>query len=99
MRSLFAAFVIAVLCATPVSLRWSDSTIRLSPAFDSAVAAELDIPVRHHHHHRRYAANYGYYYGRTYDRFCDGPYLPDEFNSGTYYGGPWIDLRCFGYVY
>lgn len=94
MRSLSAAFVIAVaLCATPFSLRWSHGqTIPLSPAFDSAVAAELNIPVRHH---RRYAA----YYSRSYDRFCGGPYVGGGINGGTYYGGPWMDLRCYGYVY
>jgi hypothetical protein len=95
MKSLSAAFVIAVtLCATPFSLRWSHGNgMPLSPAFDSAVAAELNIPVLRHH--RRYAA----YNSRSYDRFCGGPYVGSGFNGGTYYGGPWIDLRCYGYVY
>jgi hypothetical protein len=94
MRNLSAAFVIAaVLCATPLSLRWSaGNNMPLSPAVDSAVAADLGISVRHH---RRYAA----YYSRSYDRFCGGPYVGGGFNGGTYYGGPWVDLRCYGYVY
>jgi hypothetical protein len=86
--------VIAVtLCTTPLSLRWSQGgAIALSPAFDSAAAADLSIPVRHH---RRYAS----YYSRSYDRYCGGPYVGGGWNGGTYYGGPWMDLRCYGYGY
>jgi hypothetical protein len=93
MRSLSAAFVIAtVLCATPLSLRWSPgNNMPVSAAVDSAAAADLGISPRHH---RRYAAHYA----RTYDRFCGGPYVGGGFNGGTYYGGPWVDLRCYGYV-
>jgi hypothetical protein len=68
----------------------------LSAAFESADAAELNLPVRHH---RSAVRHYGARYSRLYDLYCDGPYVGGGFNGGTYYGGPWIDLRCFGGVY
>jgi hypothetical protein len=101
MRSLSVGVfaVAALLCATSLSLRWSHGNdMSLSAALDSADAAELNLPVRHHRsaiRHRHYAA----YYSRLYDLYCDGPYVGGGINGGTYYGGPWIDLRCYGGVY
>jgi hypothetical protein len=95
--SVVAFAVAAVLCATPLSLRWSHSNVMsLSAALDSAQAAELNVPIRHH----RTAVRYGHsaYYARLYDRWCGGPYTGGGWNGGAYYGGPWIDLRCYGTV-
>jgi hypothetical protein len=92
-----AVFAIAaLLCATPVSLRWSHgNALSLSVALDSADAAELNVPGRR-------AIRRGYrtaYYSRLYDPYCGGPYVGGGWNGGTYYGGPWMDLRCYGAVY
>jgi hypothetical protein len=88
--------VAAVLCAIPLSLRWSHSgdVPSLSATFDSVYAAELYPVDRRHRTVVRRAR-----YSRLYDLYCDGPYVGGGFNGGTYYGGPWIDLRCFGGVY
>jgi hypothetical protein len=100
MRSLgVGVFAVAiVLCATPVSLRWShdNDLMSLSAAFDTAGAAELNLPARHYRsaRHGRYA-----YYSRLYDPYCNGPYTGGGWNGGTYYGGPWMDLRCYGAAY
>jgi hypothetical protein len=99
MRSLSAGvFAIAtILCATPLSLRWSPgSDTPASLSFDSAVAAELNVPVRHH---RRAGRGYYAHYARSWDYYCDGPYVGGGWNGGTYFGGPWMDLRCYGHVY
>jgi hypothetical protein len=99
--SVGAFAVAAILCVTPISLRWSHgddiSLFSLPAVFDSAEAAELNLPVRHH----RAAVRYGHsaYYAHLYNPYCDGPYTGGGFNGGTYYGGPWIDLRCYGGVY
>lgn len=100
MRTLVGVFaIVAILCATPLSLRWSrDNDLSLLAVFASASAAELNLPVRHHGsaiRHGRYAA----YYSRLYDPYCNGPYTGGGWNGGTYYGGPWIDLRCYGAEY
>jgi hypothetical protein len=97
MRSLSAGALViaAVFCATPLSLRLSPGNgTPVTLAFDSAAAADLDIPVRHHRHASRYG-----YYSALYDRYCGGPYVGGGWNGGTYYGGPWIDLRCYNYIY
>jgi hypothetical protein len=92
--TLFA--VAALLCATPLSLRWSHGNDpSLTVAVDSAGAAELNLPPRR-------AIRRGYstaYYARLYDRYCGGPYVGGGWNGGSYYGGPWVDLRCYGAMY
>lgn len=90
-----ALFVVAaLLCATPVSLRWSPGNEpSVSVAVDSADAAELSLPPR------RTIRRASAYYVRLYDRYCGGPYVGGGWNGGTYYGGPWIDLRCYGAPY
>jgi hypothetical protein len=35
-------------------------------------------------------------YGAVYDPHCGGPYARAGWNGGTYWGGPWMDLRCYG---
>jgi hypothetical protein len=90
--------VAALLCTTPLSVRWSHGNERsVSVVFDTADAAELNLSVRHHRTAVRYG--YGAYYSRLYDPYCNGPYTGGGWNGGTYYGGPWIDLRCYGNVY
>ena len=90
--------VAVVLCVAPLSLRSpQNGNVSLSIAFDSARAAELNVPVRN-----RNAVRYSHRiarYSRLYDPYCGGPYVGGGFNGGTYYGGPWIDLRCYGSVY
>src|ERR1700755_1481834 len=97
MRSLsIGVFAVAILlCATPLSLRSHGSGTSLSVAFDSADAAELNLPAARHRGHRHYA-------GRLYIPYCNGPYTGGgigDYYGSTYYGGPWIDLRCYGGVY
>ena len=96
--SVGAFAVAAILSVTPISLRWSHGhNISLSAVFESAEAADLNLPVRHH----RAAVRYGHsaYYAHLYNPYCNGPYTGGGWNGGTYYGGPWIDLRCYGRVY
>ena len=98
MRSLsVGVFAVAtLLCATPVSLRWSHGNdMPLSLAFDSADAAELSVPTRYHRSGSRRVYS-TVRYSRLYHPYCGGPYVGGGFNGGTYYGGPWIDLRCYG---
>jgi hypothetical protein len=94
----FGAFAVAaILCVTPVALRGSSgddvSSFSLSVVFNSAAAADLNLPVRPHR------AGYRGYYARLYNPYCNGPYTGGGWNGGTYYGGPWMDLRCYGAVY
>jgi hypothetical protein len=97
MRSLVSVFAVAaLLCATPLSPRWSNgNNLSISAVLD---AAELNLPVRHHRSGIRHG-HYAAYYSRLYDPYCNGPYTGGGWNGGTYYGGPWIDLRCYGGVY
>jgi hypothetical protein len=98
MRSLsVGAFAVAaLLCVMPFSVRWSQGNgTSLTVASDSARAADLSIPARHHRH-------YAYRYSRLYNPWCNGPYTGGgigDINGSTYYGGPFIDLRCYGGVY
>ena len=100
-RNFGAIAVAAILCAIPTSLRWSQgnniSLFSISAVFDTANAADLDLPIRHH----RAAARYHYrgHYARLYNPYCNGPYTGGGFYGGAYYGGPWMDLRCYGAVY
>ena len=103
MRSLGVGLVVAAfLCTTPVSLRGPHGL-----TFNSADAAEMGITVRHHRsviaRHSLYGAwrfrLHDIYYSPAEGLWCGGPYVGDGFNGGTYYGGPWMDLRCYGGVY
>ena len=88
--------VAAILCVTPISLRWSHGDHSVSPLsamFNSARAADLEIPVRHHR------AGHRAHYARLYNPYCNGPYTGGGWNGGTYYGGILMDLRCYGAVY
>ena len=90
--------IAALLCATPLALQGQQGH-GMSLSIASAKAADLEIPSRHHrtsyrHHYSRYS--------RLYNPWCDGPYTGGgigDFYGSTYYGGPWIDLRCYGGVY
>ena len=100
-RNFGAIAVAAILCAIPISLRWSHgddiSSFSISTVFDTANAADLSLPTRH------YRAAVGYrhrgYYAHLYNPYCNGPYTGGGWNGGTYYGGPWMDFRCYGAVY
>lgn len=96
--SVGACAIAALLCATPLTLQGSQGNgVSLSMA--SARAADLELRI--HHHRTAYRHHYARY-SRLYNPWCDGPYTGGgigDFNGGTYYGGPWIDLRCYGGVY
>jgi hypothetical protein len=81
-----------LLSMTPLSLRWSHSLVLpLTVAPASAKAAELEMAPR------RVAYRHGRYYrAALYDPWCGGPYAHSGWNGGTYWGGPWVDLRCYG---
>jgi hypothetical protein len=100
-RNLSAIAVAAMLCAIPLSLRSSgnsdSSLFSISAVFDTADAADLNLPIRHHRAAVRY--HYRGHYARLYNPYCNGPYTGGGFNGGTYYGGPWMDLWCYGAVY
>jgi len=83
----------ALLCATPVSLQPSQGNDGLSIKLSSAAAAEMDVPRRARVRGAGYVAA-----SRAYDRYCDGPYVGGGWNGGTYYGGPFVDLRCYGQI-
>ncbi|WP_213769651.1 hypothetical protein [Bradyrhizobium sp. dw_78] len=93
--------IAALLCTAPFSLHGSQGNgMPLSVSVTSAEAADLDLqarPYRSAHHHRSYR------YSRLYNPpYCNGPYTGGgigDINGSTYYGGPWIELHCFGGVY
>jgi hypothetical protein len=88
----------ALLCATPLTLQGSQGR-GVSLSISSAKAADLELRI--HHHRTAYRHHYARY-SRLYNPWCDGPYTGGgigDFNGGTYYGGPWIDLRCYDGVY
>jgi hypothetical protein len=82
-----------LLCAAPVSLQRSDrkgSGSGLVVTLTTAAAADLGVEPRRARRH--YAGGYG----RLYDAVCGGPYVGGGWNGGTYWGGPWMDLSCYG---
>ena len=89
--SIFGALVGATLLSTtPLAVHWSPSH-GASLGVATAKAAELDVPApRAYRHARRH------YRTALYDPFCGGPYVGPGWNGGTYWGGPWMDLRCYG---
>ena len=93
-----ACAIAALLCATPLTLQGSQGR-GVSLSISSAKAADLDVRV--HRHHAAYRHHYSRY-SRLYNPWCDGPYTGGgigDIDGSTYYGGPWIDLRCYGGVY
>ncbi len=85
-----------LLTAVPVSLRPSETiggggfTVTLN----KATAADLEISRRRTAVvKRRYVR-----VARVYDAVCDGPYVGGGWNGGTYYGGPFMDVRCYGQI-
>ncbi len=91
--NIFGALVGATLLSmTPLSVHWSPSRIAsLEIAAVTANAAELDVYPRARRH-----ARVRYYRAAYFDPFCGGPYVGPGWNGGTYWGGPWMDLRCYG---
>jgi hypothetical protein len=82
----------ALLSMTPLSVHWSPShisSLEIAPAI--ANAAELDVYPRVSRHARVRS-----YRAAFFDPFCGGPYVGPGWNGGTYWGGPWMDLRCYG---
>jgi len=93
--------VAALLSTIPLSVRSS-----LGVTFGFADAAEMSPSVRHHRsaiRHRQYAAWHSrlhdIHYSPVDGSWCGGPYVGDGINGGAYYGGPWMDLRCYGGEY
>jgi hypothetical protein len=85
-----AVLFAALLSAAPFSINRSPANG--GPiAFETAHAAELSIPP-----HRRVFRHAHYYRGASYDLHCGGPYAHGGWNGGSYWGGPWMDLRCYG---
>jgi hypothetical protein len=90
--------VAALFCISPVSPQWSHGA-GLSIAISSADAADLAVPPRRIRHA---------YASRLYDPYCNGPYTNNwnvgiyhgdgggGWNGGTYRGGPWMLLHCYG---
>ncbi|SHN87799.1 hypothetical protein [Bradyrhizobium erythrophlei] len=65
-----------------------------SVAVNTAKAAELEVPAyqrAHRYAHRRH------YRVASYDMYCGGPYVGPGWHGGSYWGGPWMDLRCYGF--
>lgn len=94
-KSCFGVIALAtILLAMPISVQAPDGKIGgTSIALNTAVAADMAVaPRRTVVARRRFAAGYG----RLYDAVCDGPYVGGGWNGGAYYGGPFIDLRCYG---
>lgn len=81
-----------LLCLAPFSMDWrSASTLPPSLTLSSAAAAELAVPTR-----RGGYRHVSYYRSRSYDLYCGGPYVGSGWNGGTYWGGPWMELSCYG---
>jgi hypothetical protein len=79
----------ALLTTTPLSVHWSSTNSGLlAVTFATAEAADLAYP------HRVYCR--GYYRTALYDPYCGGPYVGPGWHGGSYWGGPWMDLRCYG---
>jgi hypothetical protein len=102
MRNLSACLIVAtLLSAVPLSVHLSHGV-----TFGSADAAEMGVTIRHHRsaiRHRHYAAwhsrSHDIFYSPAEGLWCGGPYVGDGFNGGAYYGGPWMDLRCYDGIY
>jgi len=90
--SILAALAGAVMLSmSPLSVHLSASRTSLTIGPATASAAELDVPA-----YRRAYRHGRYYRSALYDPFCGGPYVGPGWNGGTYWGGPWMDLRCYG---
>ena len=82
----------ALLSSAPFSVDWSFASggpLSLT-VVGTASAAELAMPARRGAYHTRY------HQSRLYVPYCDGPYVGSGWNGGTYWGGPWMDLSCYG---
>lgn len=88
-------FGAALLSMVPASLQFSpDNGGLFSVAASTAKAAELEVPAyqrAHRYAHRRY------YRVASWDMYCGGPYVGPGWHGGSYWGGPWMDLRCYGF--
>jgi hypothetical protein len=82
----------ALLTTTPLSVRWSPADSG-SLAVTFATAKADGMPYRHRAYHR------GYYRAALYDPYCGGPYVGPGWHGGSYWGGPWMDLRCYGLLW
>jgi hypothetical protein len=92
-----AIFGATLLYSAPASLQFSPQNGgSFSVSFNTAKAAELEIPAG-----RSRAYRYAYrrhYRIASYDPYCGGPYVGPGWHGGSYWGGPWMDLRCYGFV-
>jgi hypothetical protein len=89
-----AIFGATLLCMTPASLHFSPQNGgSFSVSVNTAKAADLDIPAYRRAHRHAYR---GYYRVASYDLYCGGPYVGPGWHGGSYWGGPWMDLRCYG---
>jgi hypothetical protein len=88
-----AIFGAALLSMTPASLQFSsDNGALFSVSVSTAKAAELEVPA----YQRRYAHR-RHYRVASWDKYCGGPYVGAGWHGGSYWGGPWMDLSCYGY--
>jgi hypothetical protein len=86
----------ALLCALPVSPRvLSDGG--LSFAIEQAKAAELDVSPPVHRKAKRLAYAEPAYEDPRYIAYCTGNNA-GGWNGGTYRGGIFMDLNCYGYA-
>jgi len=85
----------ALLSMTPASIQFSPQNGgSFSVAVNTAKAAELEVPAyqrAHRYVHRRY------HHVASWDMYCGGPYVGSGWHGGSYWGGPWMDLRCYGF--
>jgi hypothetical protein len=88
----------ALLCALPVSPYVSNSGGVLF-AIERANAAELDVSPPVHRKARRHVEAYAEpaYVDPRYIAYCTGNNGGD-WNGGTYRGGIFMDLNCYGYA-
>ena len=84
-----AAVGAGLLCAAPLSVQWKGIEGSSFAVISTANAAELVVSKR-----RAYRGAVAVYY----HPFCGGPYVGSGWNGGSYYGGPWMDLRCYGQI-
>ena len=56
----------------------------------STAKADLEVPAYRRAYRR-------YHRVALYDPWCGGPYVGPGWHGGSYWGGPWIDLHCYGW--
>src|SRR5581483_5373302 len=83
----------ALLSMAPLSFQFSPSGGgSLALVVNAARAADLEVTPYRRAHRR-------YYRVAEYVPYCGGPYVGPGWHGGSYWGGPWMDLHCYGLPY